>query len=53
MLKYDSTHGVFKGDIEVSGKDLIVNGKTITFYTPSTSSSPPVSSPPTRRPPPT
>jgi glyceraldehyde 3-phosphate dehydrogenase len=33
MLKYDSTHGVFKGDIEVSGKDLIVNGKTITFYT--------------------
>lgn len=33
MLKYDSTHGVFKGDIEVSGKDLIINGKKVTFYT--------------------
>ena len=33
MLKYDSTHGVFKGDIKVSGKNLIVNGKEITFYT--------------------
>ena len=33
MLKYDSTHGVFKGDIEVKGKNLIVNGKEITFYT--------------------
>lgn len=33
MLKYDSTHGVFKGDIQVSGKNLIVNGKEITFYT--------------------
>ncbi|KAK3671697.1 glycerol-3-phosphate dehydrogenase [Recurvomyces mirabilis] len=33
MLKYDSTHGVFKGDIEVSGKDLKINGKTVTFYT--------------------
>lgn len=33
MLKYDSTHGQFKGDIKVSGKDLIVNGKTVRFYT--------------------
>ena len=33
MLKYDSTHGVFKGDIKVNGKNLIVNGKEITFYT--------------------
>jgi glyceraldehyde 3-phosphate dehydrogenase len=32
MLKYDSSHGVFKGDIQVSGKDLIVNGKTVKFY---------------------
>lgn len=33
MLKYDSTHGVFKGDIEVSGQDLKINGKTVRFYT--------------------
>jgi len=33
MLKYDSTHGQFKGDIKVNGKDLIVNGKTVRFYT--------------------
>jgi len=33
MLKYDTTHGVFKGDIEVDGKDLKVNGKTVRFYT--------------------
>lgn len=32
MLKYDSTHGQFKGTIEVSGKDLVVNGKKIRFY---------------------
>jgi len=32
MLKYDSTHGQFKGDIEVKGNDLIVNGKTVRFY---------------------
>ncbi|CAD0112870.1 unnamed protein product [Aureobasidium uvarum] len=30
---YDSVHGQFKGTIEVSGKDLIVNGKKVTFYT--------------------
>jgi len=32
MLKYDSTHGIFKGDVSVSGNDLKVNGKTIKFY---------------------
>ncbi|HNE44457.1 MAG TPA: glyceraldehyde 3-phosphate dehydrogenase N-terminal domain-containing protein, partial [Rhodocyclaceae bacterium] len=29
MLKYDSVHGRFKGDIAVDGNDLIVNGKKI------------------------
>lgn len=29
MLKYDSTHGIFKGTIEVKDGNLIVNGKTI------------------------
>lgn len=29
MLKYDSTHGPFKGTVEVDGKDLVVNGKRI------------------------
>jgi glyceraldehyde 3-phosphate dehydrogenase len=33
MLKYDSTHGVFKGTISVDGSDLIVNGKKVKFYT--------------------
>ncbi|KAF2710888.1 glyceraldehyde-3-phosphate dehydrogenase-like protein [Pleomassaria siparia CBS 279.74] len=33
MLKYDSTHGQFKGEIKVDGNNLIVNGKTIRFYT--------------------
>jgi len=33
MLKYDSTHGLFKGEVSVSGNDLIVNGKTVKFYT--------------------
>nr|ACG50687.1 glyceraldehyde-3-phosphate dehydrogenase [Venturia inaequalis] len=32
MLKYDSTHGQFKGEIKVTGSDLTVNGKTIRFY---------------------
>jgi len=32
MLKYDSTHGNFKGEVSVKGNDLIVNGKTIKFY---------------------
>jgi len=29
MLKYDSVHGAFKGDIAVEGSTLIVNGKKI------------------------
>ncbi|QIX01768.1 hypothetical protein AMS68_007285 [Peltaster fructicola] len=32
MLKYDSTHGIFKGEISVDGKDLVVNGKKIRFH---------------------
>lgn len=32
MLKYDSTHGQFKGEIKVDGNNLIVNGKTVRFY---------------------
>jgi len=33
MLKYDSTHGVFKGTISVEGSDLVINGKKVKFYT--------------------
>lgn len=33
MLKYDSQHGQFKGTIKVDGQNLIVNGKTVRFYT--------------------
>ncbi len=29
MLKYDSTHGPFKGEVKVEGGNLIVNGQTI------------------------
>lgn len=29
MLKYDSTHGRFKGSVEVQGNNLIVNGETV------------------------
>lgn len=29
MLKYDSTHGIFKGSIEVKDGSLVVNGKSI------------------------
>ncbi|RDW95349.1 glyceraldehyde-3-phosphate dehydrogenase [Coleophoma crateriformis] len=32
MLKYDSTHGQFKGDIKTTEDSLIVNGKTVKFY---------------------
>jgi len=32
MLKYDSTHGQFKGTIETSDDGLVVNGKTVKFY---------------------
>ena len=33
MLKYDSQHGQFKGDIKVEGNDLVVNGQKVKFYT--------------------
>lgn len=29
MLKYDSTHGMFKGEVSVANGNLVVNGKTI------------------------
>ena len=29
MLKYDSVHGAFKGEVSVEGNTLIVNGKKI------------------------
>jgi glyceraldehyde 3-phosphate dehydrogenase len=29
MLRYDSVHGRFQGDVSVSGNNLVVNGKTI------------------------
>ncbi len=29
MLKYDSVHGNFKGDIKVDGSNMVVNGKKI------------------------
>ena len=29
MLKYDSVHGRFDGDVSVNGNNLVVNGKTI------------------------
>lgn len=29
LLKYDSTHGRFNGEVEVKGNNLIVNGKSI------------------------
>ncbi|WP_294312168.1 type I glyceraldehyde-3-phosphate dehydrogenase [uncultured Chryseobacterium sp.] len=29
MLKYDSVHGVFPGEVSVEGNDLLVNGKKI------------------------
>jgi glyceraldehyde 3-phosphate dehydrogenase len=32
MLKYDSTHGQFKGTIEIEEDGLVVNGKKVKFY---------------------
>lgn len=32
LLKYDTAHGRFNGTVEVSGNDLIVNGKTIKVF---------------------
>ncbi|RYP50840.1 hypothetical protein DL768_003758 [Monosporascus sp. mg162] len=33
MLKYDSTHGRFKGTVSVESDGLVVNGKKVKFYT--------------------
>ena len=32
MLKYDTIHGVFKGDVKTENGKLVVNGKEITVY---------------------
>ncbi|XP_074655468.1 glyceraldehyde-3-phosphate dehydrogenase-like [Tubulanus polymorphus] len=32
MFKYDSTHGRFKGEVGISGKDLCINGKNIKVH---------------------
>ena len=32
MFKYDSTHGMFKGDVEVKDGKLVINGKAISVY---------------------
>lgn len=32
MFKYDSTHGRFKGSVEVRDGKLIIDGKTITVF---------------------
>ena len=32
MLKYDSTHGPFKGSVEVDGDHLVVDGKKIRVF---------------------
>jgi glyceraldehyde 3-phosphate dehydrogenase len=33
MLKYDSSHGLFKGEIKKEANALIINGKKVNFYT--------------------
>ena len=33
MLKYDSVHGRFKGEVKAEGNFLVVNGKKIALYT--------------------
>jgi len=32
MFKYDSTHGVFKGEVKADGSNLVVNGKSIKVF---------------------
>ena len=32
MLKYDSTHGPFKGSVDVDGDNLVVDGKKIRVF---------------------
>ncbi len=33
MLKYDSVHGRFDGEVSVEGNTLVVNGKNCLLYT--------------------
>jgi len=33
MFKYDSMHGMYPGEVTISGSDLVVDGKTIKAYT--------------------
>ena len=39
LLKYDSTHGRFKGDVKAKDKSIVVNGKEIDILRKVTSSS--------------
>jgi len=32
LLKYDTTHGRFPGEIRIEGNDLVVNGKTVKVF---------------------
>ncbi len=32
LLKYDSVHGIFEGQVETDGNDLVVDGKTIKVF---------------------
>lgn len=32
LLKYDSTHGRFEGDVQVKGESLVVNGKEVRVF---------------------
>ena len=32
MLKYDTVHGTFKGEVKAEGGKLVVNGKAVTIY---------------------
>jgi glyceraldehyde 3-phosphate dehydrogenase len=32
MTKYDSTHGRFKGTVEIKEGKLVINGKAITIF---------------------
>lgn len=32
LTKYDSVHGQFHGDVEVDGKDLVINGDRLTVF---------------------
>lgn len=33
LFKYDSTHGVFKGEVKAEGGQLVINGNKITVFT--------------------